>query len=198
MRNFALASFFSILMIPVGASADTKNFEGFSVGLNLNLVSSGIKVTDGADSVDSFGGKETSSAGLDLAYGIKIGDTGVITLGLDVDLSNPTIFESNAGGDQLSAKQKNRYGVYVAPGTAINKDTLLYGRLGYNRLKGEVTENGVTGTETYSGGSYGLGIKVMLSKDTFVKVEANRLTFSSKDGLKPSATVGTIGFGIKF
>jgi hypothetical protein len=198
MRNFVLASFFSVLMIPVGASADTKNFEGLSVGLNLNLISSGLKVTDGADAIDSFGGKEATSAALDLAYGLKIGDTGVLTLGLDVDLSNPTIFQATLDGENLSAKQKNRYGVYVAPGTAINKDTLLYGRLGYNRLKGEITLGGDTGSETYNGVSYGLGVKVMISKDAFVKVEANRLTFSSKDGLEPSATVGTIGVGIKF
>jgi hypothetical protein len=180
------------------ALADTKNFEGLSAGLNLNLISGGVKITDQGDSIDSFGAKPATSIALDLAYGLKTGDSSVFTFGLDVDLSKATLFDVSEAGDTLTAKQKNRYGVYFAPGAVINKDTLLYGRLGYNRLKGEVTLNGDSGSETYKGYSYGVGIKVIISKGTFVKVEANRLAFSAKDDLKPSATVGTIGFGVNF
>ena len=183
--------------------ADTKNFEGLSAGVNLNLISGGVKITNGADSIDSFGGKQTMSGSLDLAYGIKVGNTGIFTLGVEFDLSKPTLFSSVESGNTLSIKQGSRYGIYIAPGTALNKDTLLYGRIGFHKLKGEILDS-VDGdvSQKFSGFSYGLGIKTMLSKDAFIKVEANRLTYGSEtaDGiqLKPSATAGTIGIGINF
>jgi hypothetical protein len=197
-KKLLLASLVSASMIPAIAQADTKNFEGLSAGLNLNLIHAGIKLTEDGDTLDGLGGKEAASVALDVAYGFKLGNSSVLTLGIDVDFSKPKIASLN----DFSVKQKSRYGIYLAPGTAINKDTLFYGRLGYNKLEGELEIDGTSAKQKFNGVSYGVGIKTMISKSTFVKVEANRLTYSSKTlegvGFEPSATVGTVGIGMNF
>jgi hypothetical protein len=210
-KKLLLASLVSASMIPAIAQADTKNFEGLSAGLNLNLVSGGAKLSgeDSGDaySFDGLGGKQTQSVSVDVSYGLSLGGSSVLTVGLDADLSDAklaTFTDADANdGFNVEVKQKNRYGVYVAPGIAVTKDALIYGKLGYNSMKGELSSPDGAVSQTYKGVSYGVGTKIMISKNTFFKVEASRYTFSSKTtdddtSVKPSATVGTIGFGIKF
>lgn len=50
---------------------------------------------------------------------------------------------------------------------------------------------------------FGFGIRNMLSKTTFLQVEVSQVdyknvTFVDGASVKPNATVGTIGFGMKF
>ena len=202
MKRIKMSLIAAALAASPAAFADTSNFTGLSAGLNLNLITGGVKVSVDGESFDGIGGKQTESASLDFAYGFAIGSTNVLNVGIDIDLSEPKIYEQNATDANTSAKQKNRYGVYVAPGITVGKDTLVYGKLGYNRFKGEIVLEGTAGSTSFTGVSYGAGAKVMLSKNMFMRIEANRQTYSSKTLLgvafKPSATVGTIGLGMKF
>jgi len=206
-KKLLLASLISASMIPAIAQADTKNFEGLSAGLNLNLISGGVKLSVGAVSLDSLGGKQTQSVAVDAAYGFAMGGKGVLTIGIDADLSDAKIASFSDPDGDFSAKQKNRYGIYVAPGLAVTKDALVYGKIGYNKMKGDISdeETGVSASLNFDGVSYGVGAKIMLSKEAFIRVEASRYTFSSKSdpaipaiSYKPSATVGTIGIGMNF
>ena len=212
MKNLLMASLVSVSMIPAIAQADTKNFEGLSAGLNLNLISGGLKLSGvdgstGAFSLDALGGKQTQSASVELSYGFSLGGNSVITVGLDADLSDAKLAsysDDDSDGINVEVKQKNRYGVYVAPGIAITKDALVYAKLGYNKMKGELSfTGGESASENFNGVSFGIGSRIMISKNTFFKVEAARYNFSSKSiedlgSIKPSATVGSIGLGIKF
>jgi outer membrane immunogenic protein len=177
----------------------------------LNLISGGAKISGvesgNAFSFDSVGGKQTQGVSVDVSYGLSLGGSSVLTIGLDADLSDAKLATftdaDTVNGFNVEVKQKNRYGVYVAPGIAVTKDALIYGKLGYNSMKGELSFDAGSVSQTFKGVSYGVGTKIMISKNTFFKVEASRYTYSSKttdDGtsVKPSATVGTIGFGIKF
>ena len=136
MKNFAFALALTAVFLPTTSSAGTKNFEGFSAGLNLNMLSAGIDYTE-AGSRSFLGGKQAISAGLDAAYGFNLSDSGVLTVGLEADVTSPEIWNSTDGAS--SAKQKNRYGIYIAPGALINKDTMVYGKVGYNSMKGDVS-----------------------------------------------------------
>jgi opacity protein-like surface antigen len=203
MKNLTCALALTAAILPITSIADTKNFEGFSGSLNLGLVSAALKLNDGADIADGFGGKQSFVAGVDLAYGAKMSDTGVITVGVEADLTQPEILTQNLGGTVLSAKQKNKFGLFLAPGTVVNKDTLLYGKLSYNSMKGQIIEDGVAWSDTYKGFGYGVGIKTMISPTVFVKVEVNRVSFGgeTRDGwgiLKPSGTTGVLGIGTSF
>ena len=209
MKKLLIASLVSASMIPAIAQADTKNFEGLSAGLNLNLISGGVKLSVGNVSLDSLGGKQTQSIAVDAAYGFAMGGKGVLTIGIDADLSDAKIAsfsdpDENVTGD-FSVKQKSRYGIYIAPGVAVTKDTLVYGKVGYNRMKGEISDADTSASLNFNGVSYGVGTKIMISKDAFFRIEVSRYTFSSKAdpdvpalSYKPAATVGTIGLGMNF
>jgi opacity protein-like surface antigen len=192
----------SPLLISGAALADTKNFQGLSAGLNLNLVQGGAKLEYDGLTVDGFGGKQSQSAAIDIAYGIPFGAEGVLTVGIDADLSDTKIFSTTDPDLDINIKQKNRYGIYFAPGIAITKDALIYGKLGYSKMKGELSSSDGTGSLNFGGVSYGVGTRIMISKTSFFKVEASRYTFGSETtddaSIKPSATVGTIGIGFKF
>jgi hypothetical protein len=202
MKNLTCALALTAAILPATSIADTKNFEGLSAALNLGFFSGGVKLIDGADSFDGLGGKQTFGAGFELAYGAKMSDTGVITVGIDADLTQPEVFSATAGGTTLSAKQKNRFGVFFAPGTVISKDTLLYGKLSYNSMKGETSTNGVSASDTFAGMGYGLGVRTMISPTAFVKVEVNRVSFGAETigdaSIKPSGTTGVLGIGTSF
>lgn len=205
MKNLTCALALTAAILPTTSIADTKNFEGFSGSLNMSLVSSGIKLTGDGLVGDGLGGKQEYSAGVDLGYGVKLSDTGIFTVGIDADFVQPTVFTLTADGDTLTAKQKNRFGIYFAPGTVIGKDTLIYGKVGYNSMKGEVTGSGgwdIRRSETFTGFGYGLGIKTMISPQAFLKIELNRLSFGSETvgaaQYKPSATTGVLGIGTSF
>ena len=199
MKNFAFALGLTAVLLPTTSFAETKNFEGFSAGLNLNMLSAGIDYTE--DGSRTFlGGKQAISAGLDAAYGFNLSDSGVLTVGLEADVTSPEIWNSTDGAS--SAKQKNRYGIYIAPGALINKDTMVYGKVGYNSMKGEFGFPGGQVSNRYSGAGYGFGVKTIISPQVFLKVEVNRYTFGSElvdgDTVKPAATVGVLGIGTSF
>ena len=199
MKNFAFALALTAVFLPTTSSADTKNFEGFSAGLNLNMLSAGIDYTE-AGSRSFLGGKQAISAGLDAAYGFNLSDSGVLTVGLEADVTSPEIWNSTDAAS--SAKQKNRYGIYIAPGALINKDTLVYGKVGYNSMKGELESNGARTSDRFTGVGYGFGVKTMISTQAFLKVEVNRYSFGSEelDGTtsKPGGTSGVLGLGASF
>jgi opacity protein-like surface antigen len=207
MKKLAMVCVLAAASFPAASFADTKNFEGFAGSLNLGLVSSGIKASADDAVFDSFGGNSEFSGGIDLSWGTKISETGVLTVGVEADLIQPDVFNVNGGGgDTLTAKQKNRYGIYVAPGTVIGRDTLVYGKVGYNSMKGELVGAGdfgdFTRSQSFTGFGYGLGIKTMLTPQAFLKVEVNRLTYSSETigggTFEPSSTAGVIGIGTSF
>jgi opacity protein-like surface antigen len=207
MKKLVILCSMAAISYSTASFADTKNFEGFAGSLNLGLISSGIKLSGGDAVFDGFGGKSAFSGGIDLGWGTKISDTGVLTVGVEADLIQPDVFNVNAGGgDTLTAKQKHRYGIYVAPGTVIGNDTLVYGKVGYNSMKGELVGAGdfaeFTRSQSFTGFGYGLGIKTMITPQAFLKVEVNRLSYSSEiigsGTFEPSSTVGVVGIGTSF
>jgi hypothetical protein len=203
MKNLTCALALTAAILPATSIADTKNFEGVSVGLNLNMVSAGIDATEDTGERTFLGGKQAFSAGLDVAYGFSLSDSGVMTVGLEADVTSPEIWNTAGGPDGvLSLKQKNRYGLYFAPGVVVTKDTLIYGKVGYNSMKGEIEGGGGRISDRFTGVGYGFGVKTMISPQAFLKIEINRHSYGSEvlDGtsIKPAGTTGVLGIGTSF
>jgi len=116
------------------------------------------------------------------------------------DLTKPKIFSTTEAN--FTATQKNRFGIFLAPGAVINNDTLIYGKLSYNSMKGELSANDGSLSETFRGIGYGFGVKTMISPTVFMKVEVNRISYGGEiiDGVtyKPSGTTGVLGIGTSF
>lgn len=206
MKKVVLASLVSASIATNAFAADAKNFEGFSVGANANLISAGAKAALGDYTLDSLGGKQSQSVALEASYGLKLSNDSILTVGVDYDVMNPTIgsvtYPDGEVTETIKLKQKTRYGIYLAPGYAVNNDTLLYAKLSYNAMKGEATNGDGSESANFTGIGWGAGAKVMLNKTTFLKVEAARVSYGSKTfgtlDFKPSVTIGSIGVGFNF
>jgi opacity protein-like surface antigen len=204
MKKLTIACSLVAASYSTASFADTKNFEGLSAAFNLGFVSAAVNNGIGAPySQDGLGGKQSFVAGIDLSYGAKMSDTSVITVGVEADLTQPAIFTAMQAGTETILKQKNGFGVSIAPGTVINNDTLLYGKVSYNSMKLEINVDGEHVSSTnFTGFGYGFGIKTMISPTVFVKVEVNRVSFGAEiidDALnKPSGTTGVLGIGRSF
>lgn len=99
-------------------------------------------------------------------------------------------------------KIKNHLSLYVEPGLLVSDKTLAYGKLSYDSAKAVVTEEREE-SKSIKGTGFGFGIRTMIDKTSFVQVEVKQIGFRSIDVLdgtsaKAKASIGTIGFGMKF
>ena len=73
-------------------------------------------------------------------------------------------------------------------------------------MKGEMVGAGdftdLNRSQSFTGFGYGLGVKTMITPQAFLKVEVNRLSYSSETigawTVEPSGTVGVVGIGTSF
>lgn len=165
----------------------------------MNLLAGGLKFSQ-SENYFYYGGASAQYQSLDVAYGFKIGTSSVLTAGAEYNFGEPKIYEETLSGEYKSFKQRQRYGVFLAPGLAVSKEALLYAKLGWNQARADIVPEG--NSANFRAYGYGAGSKLMISNQVYIKVEAIRQTFNSKtiDTVtnKPSATVGTIGVGISF
>lgn len=186
------------------AGAQTANFEGFSGALNLNTVSTNTKITaDGGTAFDGIG-QQSWNGSVQVAYGFALSPSSVVSVGGTYALGNSKGGSIGMGDGSAEIKVKNAYSVYVEPGFLLNDKTLAYGKLSYQAAKGALAVTGESEeSKSIKGTGVGVGVRTMLDKTSFIQVEFNQVGYGSVDianagSLKPKATVGTIGFGMKF
>lgn len=185
-------------------SAQTFNFEGFSGALNLNTVSTSTKISgDGGSAFDGIG-QQSWNGSVQAAYGFVTSPSTVLTVGATYALGNAKGGTLEFGDGSAQIRVKNAYSVYVEPGFLLNDKTLAYGKLSYEGAKGSLAVTGESEeSKSIKGTGIGAGIRTMLDKTSFIQVEFKQVGYGSVDianagSLKAKATVGTIGFGMKF
>ena len=205
MKKFATLTIGALLACV--ANAQTANFEGFSMGLNLDLVAGSAKASvANVGAIDGLG-KNSSGASLQAAYGFTVAPSAVISLGATYGLSSPTILDVSPGtiGNGVTAKLKDSYSVYIEPGYLISNSTLAYGKISYESAK--LSGSNFTGEEKQSihGTGLGFGIRTMIDKNLSLQVEVKRVGYNTAQfvavsgvDFKTTTTVGTIGLGYKF
>ncbi len=203
-KIIAVSALITSALFSTSVFAQAKNFEGFTAGVNISSVGASTKI-NGADDFGGFNlGEQSVVPSLEIGYNAAIGNKFVLGVTATYDLA-----ESKSGQvtDFFQLKAENHYSINLKPGFAVTDSTLIYATVGYNQMTGKVTGNSITTNNTnFSGIGYGIGSMILLDKNIFVKLEVQQIDYSSKsntiDGTsvsyKPSATVGTIGFGYKF
>lgn len=181
--------------------AQTRSFEGFSVGLNLNAATASSEIS-GAGFFNK-NGDTTTTAGIQAAYGFPLGDAFVFGIGASYDFGDLKMGSTSASGVGYELKGKERYSVYFEPGFMIANSSMVYAKIGYQGMRGEINSStGQSLGDDYFGAGYGAGIRTMVNKNVYLQAEFVQLYFDEKtqNGVraKPSATVGTIGMGYKF
>jgi opacity protein-like surface antigen len=189
------------MLLSTLASAQSKNFEGFAVGLNAGYDSTATKVTLASGFKMNGFGQSNFTSNLNGSYTFAIDEK--ITLGLSgtYNLSDSKIYTEDAGGLFTGTnvlKLKSQYSINIEPGYVLNETTLAYFKLGYHSADYNVS----TTTKSTSGVGYGVGVKYLISPNLyanleFIKVDYSSTALGTSTG-STSNTVGTLGIGYKF
>ena len=181
--------------------AQARNFEGFSLGLNLNAATASSEIS--SPRFSNKNGDTTTTGGIQAAYGFPLGDTFVFGIGASYEFGDLKGGSTSASGISYELKGKDRYSVYFEPGLMISNSSMVYAKIGYQGMKGEVNfSTGQSSSDDYFGAGYGAGIRTMVNKNVYLQAEFMQLFFDEKTqsgvSSKLSATIGTIGVGYKF
>lgn len=200
MNKVLIAAALSATLMAPQAFAQAHNFGGFSVGLNGNVATTSTEFGNPSGVVKFGEGSQNGS--LQAAYGFVVGSSAVVGLGATYALGDMKGGLFSSSGTRFELQGKDMYSVYLEPGYALSNSTLIYAKLAYVGIKGEVSGGGSTASENFDGVGYGLGVRAKLDKNLFLQVEFAQTDYNSKDvqgaSLKPSATIGTVGIGYLF
>jgi opacity protein-like surface antigen len=226
MNKILKLSAIALLASSTSLMAQSKSFEGTSIGIYAGTYGAAVNgsVVTGAGvstSETNTGaiGKVGMIAGADLSYTFATGSNGFIALGATYIPTEAKFGsgDTNAGTNNtaatVSGKIKDPYSIYIQPGYAVNKDSALYAKVSYLEAKFDVTSSATITQQpgNLNGWGYGIGLKTMLTSNSFVQVEGN---YSEYDTLtakytatggqtntvtaKPKVAQGLVTIGYKF
>lgn len=182
------------------AFAQAKNFEGFSVGVNVNFANSTTELT--AFSTNKFSASESATnSSIQAQYALALGSNFVLGFGASLGAGD---LKSGFVNNTTTTLTKNTNAIYVAPGYAVSETVLVYGKFAALTAKGEITNAAGTLSQDISGVGYGIGLQTMLNKNFFVQAEYAQNNYASKDftaGIlseEKKSSVVSIGIGYKF
>lgn len=176
------------------AFAQAKNFEGWSVGANLEVDHGSLSASEGSsDSANNTG------LGLQARYDWALGEQYLLGLGLTAGPGH-----RSAGNYLVSttgAETKNRYSIDVMPGYAINNKLMVYGKL--SALSATALSDDGVSTATVHGTGYGIGLRGLIDHHTYWQagLDAHRysdVTFGTTTTATFKDTVLSVGVGYKF
>jgi opacity protein-like surface antigen len=184
------------------AQAQSGDFTGFSAGANMAMNAGSYSQAVGTATIDGLGQQSLGVGGF-AAYGLSIGSASVLTLGFDYSFSDIKAGEIKSTTSSASAKIQNLWSVSVAPGAMLTDKTLAYFKLGFENGKA-VGSSTTEVSKNVTGSSWGVGMKTLFNKNTFLQVEVKQVTFGSArfDGdtvdFTARGTSGSVGLGFMF
>lgn len=201
MKKIIMAMAAAAALISPQAYSQMRNFDGPSLGVNLNIANASNEFSVGGA---SFKNSDTSqTANLQAAYGFAASDSFVLGVGLTYGPGDIKAGSATTGGVGYELKAKDLYSLYVEPGFLVANSTLAYGKVSYQGMKGETRlSTGATLSDNFTGTGYGAGIRTMLGSNLYLQAELEQIGYSerSNSGLtsKPTATMGSVGLGYRF
>lgn len=229
----------AILAFGAVTTASAADFTGFGVALDVQFKSTGgtgnnsetntAKGEPVSESAKfSIGGEQDVIGGININFGFAVTPQVVLQVGATADLGKTTILKESYSdiysefveSGSADLKEKNHYSLYLAPGYLITPKTMIYAKLAYHSMKGELSTNysktdgdfeSFKGRKSFKGYGLGVGIQTMMSDNIYafaevqrvqygketIKVEADA-TYSSSLEVKPRSTIGSIGVGYRF
>ncbi|MFT5533767.1 MAG: opacity protein-like surface antigen [Burkholderiaceae bacterium] len=177
-------------------TAQARNFEGFSAGVNANYAKTRATARFGNQSASS---DDTATNGsIQGSYGYALNDKFVLGVGASAGIGDLDAGSFNG----VSVKSKDMYSVYLEPGYRLSNTMLVYGKVSYQSMKGELSGGGNSASDTFDGYGIGVGLRSMINDKFYVQAEVTEVDYSSKTvggiDVKPKQTLGTIGIGYKF
>ena len=177
----------------VGAQA--KNFEGFSLGGNLDFTRSSTHVPNlGSDSAN------TAGLGVQAQYSIALNNQFVLGLGASYSLGNRKA--GSLGTPVTDYSTKNTLSFNISPSYAITDSLLVFGKVSSVGLSLVSSLAGVESSDSLNGIGYGLGVRSMVDKNLYFQAgyDVNRYFEKTSGGttFSGSSNIFSLGAGYKF
>lgn len=177
----------------VPASAQTRNFEGFSLGVNAEFERSWVEATDGTSDSGTSNG-----VGLQVQYNWGLGSNFLLGVGLAANTGNRKAGVYTNGAD---AYTKDRYSFDLIPAIPVSDKVLVYIKASSIAATG-MSSNGST-SASMQGLGYGLGVRALIDKSWFWQagydsIKFNDVTFSNGTVAKFKSDILTVGVGYRF
>jgi len=191
----------------LGTSAFAQ-FSGPYIGISGSMAgfaTDGKKVSsDGRNTVNAKAGVITPLAALDLGYSIAAGKGTTIAVGATYNPMEAELKGSSstapATSNTATFEVKDAYTIYVQPTFEINKDAAFFIKGFYS--KADISTSAGSGTlltkpNDLEGWGTSAGLRVMLTKDAFMQVEAVYTQFDSVQASKAevNSTYTALGGG---
>ena len=203
MNKILKLSAIALLASSTSLMAQSKSFEGVSLGLSLSAVGAEISgnsssgtpsasTTSTANSTGGSIGKVAEIASIDLSYGFATGSNSVISVGGSYTpgkaKAGTGTYTDNArtGSDMdgtLTVQVKDPYTIYIAPTYVVSKDSALYAKIGYSKADLDISASGgaalTSKPKDLEGWTYAIGSKTLLTNNVYVGVEASITDYDS-------------------
>ena len=208
MNKICKLSAIALLASSTSLMAQTKSFEGASVGVFAGAFGVEAKGTANTTAGTGGGGEAASSGsgqtgavsgigGIDLSYGFGAGSGTVIGIGATyvpakAKVTTGSSNDTSAGG-AINVELKNHYTVYIQPTFVLNKDSAAFVKVNYAAADLSASGQNVRITSgDISGWGAGVGLKTFLTPNAFIQVEANYTDYDSITATKTNTGTGRI------
>ena len=225
MNKILKLSAVALLASSTSLMAQSKSFEGVSLGLSASVVGaevSGSSASSSPGTRNSSGsiGKVAEIAAIDFSYGYPVNNNFLVAIGASytpgkAKAGTGTYTGDGTSGDtngRLNLEIKDPYTIYIAPTYAVSKDAALYAKLGYSKADVNVTATDSAALSKkpndLEGITYAIGSKILLNNNVYIGVEASLTEYDSISATRTTGSVnvnadatvaqGTITLGYKF
>ena len=225
MNKILKLSAVALLASSTSLMAQSKSFQGVSLGLSASVVGaevSGSSASSSPGTRTSSGsiGKVAEIAAIDLSYGHAVNNNFLIAIGASYTPGKAKAGTGTYTGDgttgdtngKLNLEISDPYTIYIAPTYAVSKDAAIYAKLGYSKADVNVS---ATDSATLSkkpddleGITYAIGSKILLNNNVYIGVEASLTEYDAISATRSTGSVnvnadatvaqGTITLGYKF
>ena len=225
MNKILKLSAIALLASSTSLMAQSKSFEGVSLGLSASVVGaevSGSSASSSPGTRNSSGslGKVAEIAAIDLSYGYPVSNNFLVAIGASYTPGKAKAGTGTYTGDgttgdtngKLNLEISDPYTIYIAPTYAVSKDAALYAKLGYSKADVNVTAADSASLSRKPGDlegiTYAIGSKILLNNNVYIGVEASLTEYDSISATRTTGSVnvnadatvaqGTITLGYKF
>jgi hypothetical protein len=225
MNKILKLSAIALLASSTSLMAQSKSFEGVSLGLSASVVGAEVSGSSGSSSTgtrSSSGsiGKVAEIAAIDLSYGYPVNNNFLVAIGASytpgkAKAGTGTYTGDGTSGDtngKLNLEISDPYTIYIAPTYAVSKDAAIYAKLGYSKADVNVTATDAASLSKKPGDlegiTYAIGSKILLDNNVYIGIEASLTEYDSISATRTTGSVnvnadatvaqGTITLGYKF
>ena len=225
MNKILKLSAIALLASSTSLMAQSKSFEGVSLGLSASVVGAEVSGNSASSSTGTRNtsgsiGKVAEIAAIDLSYGYPVSNNFLVAIGASytpgkAKAGTGTYTGDGTSGDtngKLNLELKDPYTIYIAPTYAVSKDAALYAKFGYSKADVNVTATDSASLSRKPGDlegmTYAIGSKILLNNNLYIGVEASLTEYDSISATRTTGSVnvnadarvaqGTITLGYKF